>query len=88
MHGAYNTETFNNDVALLKLDQKIKFSAYDGTVAPVCMPEEMTSYNGETVTVAGWGLQDENGDGPTDKVRYPDKSLQNDAQYFSSGKWI
>ena len=68
MHAGYDPETVNNDVALLKLESKIKFSTFDGTVAPVCIPEEMTAYNGETVTVAGWGLQEENSNKITDKV--------------------
>ena len=78
-------------MALLKLESKIKFSTFDGTVAPVCIPEEMTTYNGETVTVAGWGLQEENSNKITDKVSWRNTCKlflmkQFILQYFSSRK--
>lgn len=55
IHPKYDPGTTNNDVALLKLKDKIDFSKFDGTVAPICIPQQLRAYTGQTVTVAGWG---------------------------------
>ena len=36
-HSGYNRRTLSNDIALLQLDQEVKFNAY---VKPVCLPEK------------------------------------------------
>jgi len=72
IHAGYDTDSGNNDVALLKLKKKIDFKSFKGTVAPVCIPEEMKTYNGEIVTVAGWGHQEENANYQTEKLRKTD----------------
>jgi len=61
-HKKYDTKTTNNDIALLKLEKKIDFSKYDGTVSPVCLPEAPRKYYGKSVTVSGWGLLEDGGD--------------------------
>ena len=57
----YDPETTNNDIALLKLEKKIDFSKYDGTVAPVCLPDAPRKYYDKDVTVSGWGLLEDGG---------------------------
>ena len=49
MHSGYDAKTVNNDVALLKLDRKIDFKYFKGTVAPICLPETVRAYSGEEV---------------------------------------
>lgn len=48
-HGGYGTGgTFNNDIALLKLNEPLDFS---GLVRPVCLPavgRSFTGYNGKS----------------------------------------
>ena len=47
---SYNDRTTNNDVALLKLKEKIDFKKFAGTVAPVCLPDLPRKYYDKTVT--------------------------------------
>ena len=49
IHPKYDPATTNNDVALLKLKDKIDFSKFDGTVAPICIPQQLRAYTGQTV---------------------------------------
>ena len=49
IHPKYDHVSTNNDVALLKLKDKIDFTKFDGTVAPICIPEALRSYTGKTV---------------------------------------
>ena len=51
IHSKYDTETTNNDIALLKLKTRIDFQKFDGTVAPICLPEIERSYTGEKVGI-------------------------------------
>ena len=39
VHRMYDPNTINNDIALLKLQKKIDFKKFGGTVAPICLPE-------------------------------------------------
>ena len=61
VHRKYDERTTANDIALLKLEGRIDFSQYGGTVAPICLPTQADTYYGEKVIVAGWGLLNENG---------------------------
>jgi len=65
VHRKYDEITTANDIALLKLEGKIDFSLYGGTVAPICLPTQAETYYGEKVIVAGWGLLSENGNAAT-----------------------
>ena len=49
IHPKYDPATTNNDVALLKLKDKIDFGKFDGTVAPICIPQSLRAYTGQTV---------------------------------------
>jgi len=61
VHRQYDERTTANDIALLKLEKRIDFSQYGGTVSPICIPKQAETYYGEKVIVAGWGLLNENG---------------------------
>lgn len=61
VHRMYNHETTVNDIALLRLERRLDFSKYGGTVSPICLPTEASTYYGEKVIVAGWGLLSDGG---------------------------
>ena len=49
VHRMYDHETTVNDIALLRLEKRLDFSKYGGTVSPICLPTEATTYYGEEV---------------------------------------
>ena len=49
VHRMYNHETTVNDIALLRLERRLDFSKYGGTVSPICLPTEASTYYGEKV---------------------------------------
>ena len=51
---SYNDRTTNNDVALLKLKERIDFKKFAGTVAPVCLPDLPRKYYDKTVTKSSY----------------------------------
>ena len=51
---SYNDRTTNNDVALLKLKEKIDFKKFAGTVASVCLPDLPRKYYDKTVTKSSY----------------------------------
>lgn len=53
-HSGYNDRTFNNDIALLRLDEEIPIV---GDVRPVCLPPRGKSFSNEEGLVTGWGVQ-------------------------------
>ncbi|KAJ8357853.1 hypothetical protein SKAU_G00206470 [Synaphobranchus kaupii] len=60
-HPNYNTDTVDNDIALLRLHQPTHYSQY---IVPVCLPdralaEQVLHRNGTRTIVTGWGKQDE-----------------------------
>ncbi|KAL0204453.1 hypothetical protein M9458_002471, partial [Cirrhinus mrigala] len=67
MHPNYVSKTSDNDIALLRLQKPVVYSAY---VVPVCLPlREMAERHLWAVskhTVSGWGKRSE--DGPTSRV--------------------
>jgi hypothetical protein len=53
MHEAYNNKTFENDIAILKTSQPVRFSQ---SVQPACLPASRgINYENEVATVTGWG---------------------------------
>uniref|UniRef100_T1J326 Peptidase S1 domain-containing protein n=1 Tax=Strigamia maritima TaxID=126957 RepID=T1J326_STRMM len=56
-HPRYDTVNNNNDIALLRLRQKIRFNH---AMKPPCFPKQGTQYTGEAV-VTGWGAIKEGG---------------------------
>jgi len=52
VHPDYNPATFQNDIALIRLQKKVVYKEH---IIPVCLPEAATSYVGDKATVVGWG---------------------------------
>ncbi|XP_044018245.1 trypsin-1-like [Aphidius gifuensis] len=57
-HSGYTITNYDNDIALIKIDGRIK---YNGTIRPVCLPDTGPTYAGENGTVVGWGSTKEGG---------------------------
>ncbi|KAH8399475.1 hypothetical protein KR215_011599 [Drosophila sulfurigaster] len=57
-HELYNPRSFNNDIALLTLDQPVSF---EGRIRPICMPETSGDFDEEPAIVTGWGAKREGG---------------------------
>ena len=52
-HPEYNTVTKNNDLALLKMKERIKFTR---EVSPVCLPDSEDLLHYYDCKVTGWGM--------------------------------
>ncbi|XP_063705416.1 trypsin-1 [Culicoides brevitarsis] len=74
-HKGFDTSSYNNDIALLKLRKPITFSR---SIRPICLPKEYSEYAGNTGIVAGWGRTSEGGSLPAEiqKVEVPILSNQ------------
>jgi len=53
IHENYNTRTFENDIALLKLKDSLDLSTY----TPACLPSKGQTWVGEKGWVYGWGTE-------------------------------
>ncbi|CAG0892846.1 unnamed protein product [Darwinula stevensoni] len=53
MHPNYNSQTLQNDIALLKLQTPLNFAAYPN-IRPICLASANPIAN-SVVTIAGWG---------------------------------
>ncbi|XP_060657155.1 trypsin [Drosophila nasuta] len=51
-HPKYNARNYDNDIAIIKLDEPVEFNE---VLHPVCMPTPGRSFKGETAIVTGWG---------------------------------
>ncbi|XP_047491698.1 trypsin-1-like [Penaeus chinensis] len=62
LHSQYNKQTFDNDIALLKLSKVLTFST---EVRPVCLPEDDSkTYAGADGIASGWGTLSSGGSQP------------------------
>ncbi|XP_071442545.1 venom peptide isomerase heavy chain-like [Hetaerina americana] len=61
LHADYDDKTKANDIALVKLTRKIKFT---DRVCSVCLPATEKNYTGEICTITGWGALKSGGDSP------------------------
>ena len=52
VHPHYNFFTYENDLALVQLDEPIDFQPH---VGPICLPPENIDLLGKNATVTGWG---------------------------------
>ena len=70
VHPKYNFYTYENDLALVQLDQPIQFPPH---IAPICLPPDNIDLLGKNATVTGWGRLNEGGTLPTilQEVRVP-----------------
>ncbi|XP_078266856.1 coagulation factor IX isoform X2 [Rhinoraja longicauda] len=61
-HPQYNAVTYDNDIALLYLNQSVNFTF---AVAPICLPNpnlgQLLLQNGKVGMVSGWGVTQEKG---------------------------
>ncbi|XP_069939742.1 trypsin [Cherax quadricarinatus] len=64
-HPHFNHTTYNNDIALIKLNHKVEYKWYS---RPACLPLPDSDYVGELGVVTGWGRVGEKGD-PTDTLK-------------------
>ena len=53
-HPRYNSTTKENDVALLKLETPVDFSAYPH-IRPLCLSPDVHPVTGAKLVIAGWG---------------------------------
>ncbi|XP_071526305.1 uncharacterized protein [Panulirus ornatus] len=61
VHNKYDSGTFNNDIALLKVVNPIVFPS-NNLIAPVCLPTDSAeNYKNIEATVTGWGTLTEGG---------------------------
>lgn len=70
VHPKYNFYTYENDLALVQLDQPLQFPPH---VTPICLPPDNIDLLGRNATVTGWGRLNEGGTLPTilQEVRVP-----------------
>ena len=52
MASSEDTTTYDYDVALLRLDEPIRYQA---NIIPICLPQDDSDFVGETAWVTGWG---------------------------------
>ncbi|XP_011878431.1 PREDICTED: uncharacterized protein LOC105567833 [Vollenhovia emeryi] len=73
-HRNFDINSYNHDVALLKLRKSVKFSK---KVRPICLPQPGTDPAGKEGTVVGWGRTSEGGmlAGKVHEVQVPIYSL-------------
>lgn len=59
-HKGYHSDSFYNDIAILKMDSPVEFS---DTISPVCLPSFGTTdlYVNKAAVVVGWGALQEGG---------------------------
>ena len=54
MHSHYNSDTADNDYAILRLSQPVSFT---NKVSPACLPDNWeNTYDGASATATGWGI--------------------------------
>ncbi|KYQ53176.1 Serine proteinase stubble [Trachymyrmex zeteki] len=73
-HRNFDMNSYNHDVALLKLRKSVKFSK---KIRPICLPQPGTDPAGKEGTVVGWGRTSEGGmlPGKVQEVQVPIHSL-------------
>ncbi|EGI59947.1 PREDICTED: trypsin-1-like [Acromyrmex echinatior] len=57
-HPSYSTINYDNDIALLKLKDAIKFQ---DSMRPACLPEKVKTFAGKKGIITGWGAIKEGG---------------------------
>ncbi|XP_016946746.1 transmembrane protease serine 6 [Drosophila biarmipes] len=61
VHELYNPQSFDNDLAILRLSQPVDMEHH--RVRPICLPIHAYSFDHELAIVTGWGAQKEGGPG-------------------------
>ncbi len=52
VHKDYHAPTFENDIAVLELENEIDRQPH---IVPICMPKNTEEFEGRTAIVSGWG---------------------------------
>ncbi|XP_067138471.1 serine protease filzig-like [Centruroides vittatus] len=52
VHRDYNSQTFENDLALLQMDQPVEFQPH---IVAICLPDDKEDFTGKIAHVSGWG---------------------------------
>ena len=52
VHPLFNPDTYENDVALLRFINPVRYQA---NIIPVCLPEEKSDFEGQMARISGWG---------------------------------
>ncbi|KAH7643901.1 trypsin-1 [Dermatophagoides farinae] len=52
VHEGYNPATYQNDIALLELNQDVIYRPH---ILPICLPPKGRNFTGEKATAVGWG---------------------------------
>ncbi|XP_069044035.1 uncharacterized protein [Lepisosteus oculatus] len=69
VHPHYNSQSRNNDIALLRLSSPVTFTSY---IQPVCLADKSSSfYNGTNCWVTGWGTTADGGNQNLQDVQLP-----------------
>ncbi len=78
LHDAYDRISLNNDIALLRLKNKIE--SFDDKIRPVCLPSrrDRNLQGNEEAFVAGWGKVHTNGHGSADLKEATVKAISDD----------
>ncbi|XP_076341820.1 transmembrane protease serine 9-like [Tachypleus tridentatus] len=58
VHPKYNLFTYENDLALVKLNEPVEFRPH---IAPICLPHDNEDLEGHNATITGWGRLSEGG---------------------------
>ncbi|KAJ6658091.1 hypothetical protein lerEdw1_001567 [Lerista edwardsae] len=58
IHSDYSTRTYENDIALLSLEETIQYNAY---IQPICLPEASQLMPANNCYITGWGRRKETG---------------------------
>ncbi|XP_022257487.1 serine proteinase stubble-like, partial [Limulus polyphemus] len=58
VHPSYNFFTYENDLALVKLEEPVEFRPH---IAPICLPPDDDNLIGRNATITGWGRLSEGG---------------------------
>lgn len=59
VHSAFDKNTFENDLAVIKLTDSIKFNEF---IQPICLPDAPLVVSNETPCyISGWGYTQEKG---------------------------
>lgn len=61
-HRSFDQNTYNHDIALLKLRKPIQFNK---NIMPVCLPTDNADPSGKTGIAVGWGRTSEGGTLPS-----------------------
>ncbi|XP_065296368.1 trypsin-1-like [Dermacentor albipictus] len=62
-HPRWNSNTMDNDYALLELRTPLDFEGKHRHLMPVCLPEPGESFEGQDCTISGWGLTRDRSEG-------------------------